>query len=134
MKTRMSVAGVTLILLAGCSGAATDTVTSTETVTETATETATVEVVSTSVPQECLDALDAADQVILYASDGFTLSGEAMSAAADGFEAAGSFDVAGLEDVADRMIAVNDEMDALSPLMGDAGSDYAAKAEKCRGL
>lgn len=130
MKTRMSMAGVTLILLAGCSGAATDTVTSTETVTETAT----VEVVSESVPQECLDALDAADRVILYASDGFALNAEAMSAAAAGFEAAGSFDLAGLEAVNDRMIAVNDEMDDLAPLMGDAGSDYAAKAEKCRGL
>lgn len=85
-----------------------------EAVTETATEPAevvteqaeaeTVEVV----PQACLDALDAGEA-------GFDLSADAMGAASDGFFAAADFDIAGLEQAADDITAVNEQLDALAP-------------------
>jgi len=71
-------------------------------------------------PQSCLDALDLADR-------GFTYSAEAMDAAAEGFDAASRFDVAGLNTAAARISAAGDKIQGIT-------ADYLAAKADCRSV
>ncbi|TDE02813.1 hypothetical protein [Jiangella asiatica] len=85
-------------------------------VTETVTETVTEEVAVT--PDACLNALDAAEAVISHAQTAIGRMGE-------GFEAAASFDISGL----DELTAWLDEQ---TPVVRDARAEYDTRAAECR--
>src|SRR5690606_11846383 len=122
----------TLGAIIGTSGASSDTTAEpaeviTETVTETETITETVEV--EVVPQECRDALDAADDMLLASadlmdlmSDGFYLAGEAVVAA-------GSFDYITMEAINDELGILLGEVDAASAVFDT--STYPAARDAC---
>src|SRR5690606_37043556 len=116
----------------GTSGASSDTTAEpaediTETVTETETITETVE--GEVLPQECRDALDAADDMLLAScdlmdliTDGFYLAGEAV-------RGAGSFDYDTMEAINDELGILLGEVDAASAVFDT--STYPAARDAC---
>lgn len=100
----------------GSSGGDTPTATPqpAETVTVTETKTETVE----TTPASCIEALDAAENVIAYAS-------QSLDIVADSFEAVSEFDV-------DRVEANTKKMEALTPKIAVQRDVYNPAAEDCR--
>lgn len=67
----------------------------------------------------CLDALDSADRLMM-------LAGQALQYSSEALEAAGNLDVAGINAAADRL-------DALNPQVEAEGDKYAELSSDCRG-
>lgn len=124
----------TLGAIIGTSGASSDTTAEpaeviTETVTETETITETVEVEVPVVPQECRDALDAADDMLLASADLMDLMSEGFYLAGEAVVAAGSFDYITMEAINDELDILLGEVDAASAVFDT--STYPAARDAC---
>lgn len=101
----------------------------TETVVETETITETVEVEVPVVPQECRDALDAADDMLLASADLMDLMSEGFYLAGEAVVAAGSFDYITMEAINDELDILLGEVDAASAVFDS--STYPTARDAC---
>ena len=120
----------TLGAIIGTSGASSDTTAEpAEVITETVVETETVEVEVPVVPQECRDALDAADDIILASADLMDLMSEGFYLAGEAVVAAGSFDYITMEAINDELGILLGEVDAASAVFDS--TTYPAARDAC---